>query len=401
MSDNTLNIYQRAQILARELRRLRTSTGIVIVEPRATAVAEGVLAEDPLDEGLPTGTTQPDLLNSPPTIKAADGKTTLHRFQVEAVMYRPTLADARSSLQEGAGLYGLDAARVFVESDATPLTLDASDAGLVADILEEDIVHACEGDRHPNIVDRLERIIALLRRQAETDPPIPHNPGSRPQHIGTGPLQDDPQDSRTSGHHTRSNTCGHFLGVPIPSDASLQLNIHPETVEQFNATIRQALEAGLPAVAKQGDTTEWAELGIQKRQVILFVPRNGSAREQIRLVVGEKIDATGFVDVHPADLLSTDASDEEVRAAVRRLDSKINDEQAFDATRRELRADPAPQTAHEMMDRINSVMDPEQSDGGSVMEASEKLVDAADQMDAERHADDLHHYRDFMEEGPS
>jgi hypothetical protein len=352
-TDTELNIYQRAQILARELHRLRASTGVVIVEPRATAVAQGVLAEDPLDEGLPTGTTQPDLLNSPPTIKAADGKTTLHRFQVEAVMYRPTLADARSSLQEAAGLYGLDAARVFVESDATPLTLDASDAGLVADILEEDIVHACEGDRHPNIVDRLERIIALLRRQAETDTTHAENP-----YLANLLVKDSNQES----------ACGHFLGVPIPSDASLQLSIHPETVEQFNATIRQALEAGLPAVAKQGETTEWAELGIQKRQVILFVPRNGSAREQIRLVVDEKIDATGFVDVLTADLLSTDASDNEVRAAVKRLDSEINDEQVFDAMRRE-------------DDREAALRDRYSAEGGSVMEASEKLVDAADGLD--------------------
>ncbi len=98
--DIQLSIYQRAHILARELHRLDDDPAMNIINPRPLAVAEGVLAENPLDEGI---------------------------------------------------------------------ELTASDAGLVADILEEELVDIDAGERtlrRPNIVGRLENIISVLRREA-------------------------------------------------------------------------------------------------------------------------------------------------------------------------------------------------------------------------------------------
>jgi serine protease inhibitor ecotin len=54
---------------------------------------------------------RPDL--APETTVAADGKTTLHRFRIEAVVYAPDEAHARQRISQ-AGLY-LDAAQLVTE----------------------------------------------------------------------------------------------------------------------------------------------------------------------------------------------------------------------------------------------------------------------------------------------
>jgi hypothetical protein len=60
--------------------------------------------------------------DAPETVLAADGKTTLHRFRVDGVIFAPSRASALARV-DAAGLY-LDAARLYDE-DARLQGLDA------------------------------------------------------------------------------------------------------------------------------------------------------------------------------------------------------------------------------------------------------------------------------------